>query len=552
MGKTHKGKHTPQLRARQTRSSKGRLLTSTSPADSTALLTSQLRALGLYAADTLGDGNCLFRALSDQLTGSPSSHLTLRQRICDHIEQHKERYAPFVEDERGLETHVGCMREQGTYGGHMELSAFAHMEKRDVKVVQPGLVYVIEWRAFAGSPKVPAKSYNYHHYEADEEEDDDGEDDHGHKHIKDKDPPEGDTIYVAYHDWEHFSSIRNLRGPHTGLPCVRETPPPVASTSSSPAPSPSPAPSSKPNSKGKPAKKKVTLKLGSGASTPVPTPTPSPAPDPSTIPLPSSRAASPPLFPPTTLAAPHPLRTSYLPNDAPPSPLSPLPMSPSPHPPPLSQHLPPPTHPQQTQTQPQPLTHAPSPKRALDTADDDSEASSSGSVKRSRRSHPSSGDVLPTLGMDVEIEAEAEYADGETSTPALSPPSSSSGSGSGSQSQDIATPPSSESDEFSPEPSPPPPPPPPPAPAPEREKPMTRRQRKALGLPKLRDVDLAAKIGGSGTGRIVIPGGRFKKGVRSGGGGGGEDEGEGEEGEGEWVRNGAGRVDVRGFRELKI
>jgi OTU domain-containing protein 3 len=36
----------------------------------------------------------------------------------------------------------------GTYGGHLELSAFAHYSQRDVKVIQPGLVYVIEW--FAG------------------------------------------------------------------------------------------------------------------------------------------------------------------------------------------------------------------------------------------------------------------------------------------------------------------------------------------------------------------------------------------------------------------
>jgi OTU domain-containing protein 3 len=35
----------------------------------------------------------------------------------------------------------------GTYGGHLELSAFAHMTKRNVKVIQPGLVYVIEWDA---------------------------------------------------------------------------------------------------------------------------------------------------------------------------------------------------------------------------------------------------------------------------------------------------------------------------------------------------------------------------------------------------------------------
>lgn len=36
---------------------------------------------------------------------------------------------------------------QGTYGGHLELSAFAHFARRNVKVIQPGLVYVIEWNA---------------------------------------------------------------------------------------------------------------------------------------------------------------------------------------------------------------------------------------------------------------------------------------------------------------------------------------------------------------------------------------------------------------------
>jgi hypothetical protein len=35
----------------------------------------------------------------------------------------------------------------GTYGGHLELSAFAHLTQQDVKVIQPGPVYVIEWAA---------------------------------------------------------------------------------------------------------------------------------------------------------------------------------------------------------------------------------------------------------------------------------------------------------------------------------------------------------------------------------------------------------------------
>ena len=46
--------------------------------------------------------------------------------------------------------HLRAMRENATYGGHMELSAFAHMARRNIKVIQPGLVYVIEWNAGGG------------------------------------------------------------------------------------------------------------------------------------------------------------------------------------------------------------------------------------------------------------------------------------------------------------------------------------------------------------------------------------------------------------------
>jgi hypothetical protein len=40
---------------------------------------------------------------------------------------------------------IGTNPAEGTYGGHLELSAFAHLKRRNVKVIQPGLVYVIEW-----------------------------------------------------------------------------------------------------------------------------------------------------------------------------------------------------------------------------------------------------------------------------------------------------------------------------------------------------------------------------------------------------------------------
>jgi hypothetical protein len=48
--------------------------------------------------------------------------------------------------------------QTGTYGGHLELSAFAHLKHKNVKVIQPGLVYVIEWGAGAPFPSSPRAS----------------------------------------------------------------------------------------------------------------------------------------------------------------------------------------------------------------------------------------------------------------------------------------------------------------------------------------------------------------------------------------------------------
>lgn len=90
--------------------------------------------------------------------------------------------------------------------------------------------------------------------------------------------------------------------------------------------------------------------------------------------------------------------------------------------------------------------------------------------------------------------------------------------------------------------------PPPPA-SPERR--MTRRQRKALGLPKPRPalVGNTSARTRSGAGKIVIPGGRYKKTVTKPTV---QEDGNDTEASAEWRHNGTGRVDVRGFRELKI
>lgn len=79
-------------------------------------------------------------------------------------------------------------------------------------------------------------------------------------------------------------------------------------------------------------------------------------------------------------------------------------------------------------------------------------------------------------------------------------------------------------------------------------KPLTRRQRKALGLPKPRS-SLGPQTRAS-AGKIIVPGGRFKKPnstkVKE------TDNDGNDSANAEWEQNGSGRMDCRGFKELRI
>jgi len=83
----------------------------------------QLGALNLTIKDVAGDGNCLFRAMSDQIDGVPDNHYSYRQKIVDFIVDNKEDYAPFIEDDVPFDVYCNKMRLNGTWGGNMEIQA---------------------------------------------------------------------------------------------------------------------------------------------------------------------------------------------------------------------------------------------------------------------------------------------------------------------------------------------------------------------------------------------------------------------------------------------
>jgi len=84
--------------------------------------------------------------------------------------------------DRVFESHLQSMARGGTYGDNMEITAFSSAYDVDVKIYQRDFAYMVS-----------------------------GGGDEGEKQV----------AHIAYHMWEHYSSIRNLDGPHTGTPAVR-------------------------------------------------------------------------------------------------------------------------------------------------------------------------------------------------------------------------------------------------------------------------------------------------------------------------------------------
>lgn len=98
--------------------------------------TNQLQVLGLRLREVPGDGNCLFRALGDQLEGHSRNHLKHRQETADYMIRHRNDFEPFVEDDVPFGKHVDNLAQPGTFAGNDAIVAFARNNQVNVVIHQ--------------------------------------------------------------------------------------------------------------------------------------------------------------------------------------------------------------------------------------------------------------------------------------------------------------------------------------------------------------------------------------------------------------------------------
>ena len=127
----------------------------------------QLEQLGLSLKEIAGDGNCLFRALSHQLSlhSMEINHSQLRLDIVNFISK-TDDFKSFVTED--FDRYLENMRQNGTFGGNLELVACSKLLNVTISIHQVGQkVWKIE---------------------------SDG----------------GKELNIVYHDHEHYSSTREI------------------------------------------------------------------------------------------------------------------------------------------------------------------------------------------------------------------------------------------------------------------------------------------------------------------------------------------------------
>ncbi|QSS53620.1 OTU-like cysteine protease family protein [Histoplasma capsulatum var. duboisii H88] len=171
----------------------------------------------LYAMPILGDGNCLFYSLSDQLYGSVDRHIEIRERLVQHMRDNADYFRDFTADvggERRAPRRSAAQASRLAYT-NVDRAATAEGQAAKFKLM---LNEMKGQNAWGGSPEIQAFCQAYGLdvlvYSEDGVQ-------RFQNFFAEADPNRG-VIHLAFHSFQHYSSVRNLDGPHVGLPKLPE------------------------------------------------------------------------------------------------------------------------------------------------------------------------------------------------------------------------------------------------------------------------------------------------------------------------------------------
>ncbi|KLJ09864.1 hypothetical protein EMPG_14709 [Blastomyces silverae] len=167
----------------------------------------------LYAMPVLGDGNCLFYSLSDQLYGNVKSHIEIRARLVQHMRDNADYFIHFTADVGGERRAPRRSAAQAARLSYANVDRAATAEGQASKFTLQ-LNEMQEKHSWGGAPEIQAFCQVYGLdvllYSKD-----------GIQRFQSSfavEDPNREVIHLAFHTFQHYSSVRNLDGPHFGHP----------------------------------------------------------------------------------------------------------------------------------------------------------------------------------------------------------------------------------------------------------------------------------------------------------------------------------------------
>ncbi|XP_024514759.1 OTU domain-containing protein 5 [Selaginella moellendorffii] len=90
------------------------------------------RVKGFEVRRMVPDGNCLFRAVADQVYGDPEMFGETRQMCIDYMERERDHFSQFITE--GFTTYCKRKRRDKVYGNNLEIQAMAEMYNRPIHI----------------------------------------------------------------------------------------------------------------------------------------------------------------------------------------------------------------------------------------------------------------------------------------------------------------------------------------------------------------------------------------------------------------------------------
>lgn len=95
----------------------------------------EINKVNLVIKEIQGDGNCLFRAISDQVYGDERYHDILRDKCMDYISIERKFFSQFVEGgEASFDEYIAMKRTSGVWGDDIELQALSEIYNRPIEI----------------------------------------------------------------------------------------------------------------------------------------------------------------------------------------------------------------------------------------------------------------------------------------------------------------------------------------------------------------------------------------------------------------------------------